>query len=69
MANKKSVEVNIGCGGFLILLALIFITLKLCNVIMWSWWWVLAPLWCSLAIVIIICIIIVIFTIIVELLK
>lgn len=26
-------------------LALIFITLKLCKVIAWSWWWVLAPLW------------------------
>ena len=30
---------------FLAILALIFITLKLCNVITWSWWWVLAPLW------------------------
>lgn len=27
------------------ILALIFITLKLCSVITWSWWWVLAPLW------------------------
>lgn len=31
--------------GFLGLLALVFITLKLCNVITWSWWWVLSPLW------------------------
>lgn len=31
--------------GFLGLLALIFITLKLTSVIDWSWWWVLAPLW------------------------
>jgi hypothetical protein len=23
----------------------IFLTLKLCKVITWSWWWVLAPLW------------------------
>lgn len=30
---------------FFAILALIFITLKLCNVITWSWWWVLAPLW------------------------
>lgn len=36
--------VQIG-GGFLGLLTLIFITLKLCAVIDWSWWWVLAPLW------------------------
>ncbi len=27
----------------LTLLLLIFITLKLCNVILWSWWWVLSP--------------------------
>ena len=30
---------------FLGILSLIFITLKLCNVISWSWWWVLAPIW------------------------
>lgn len=24
---------------------LLFLTLKLCNVITWSWWWVTAPLW------------------------
>jgi len=24
---------------------LIFLTLKLCGVIDWSWWWVTAPLW------------------------
>lgn len=31
--------------GFLGLLAIVFITLKLTNVINWSWWWVTAPLW------------------------
>ena len=31
--------------GFLSLLALIFITLKLTGYIAWSWVWVLAPLW------------------------
>lgn len=30
---------------FLGLLAIVFITLKLCNVINWSWWWVTAPVW------------------------
>lgn len=29
-------------------LTLLFITLKLCKVIAWSWWWVLAPLWIPL---------------------
>lgn len=31
--------------GFIGILTLIFITLKLCNVIAWSWVWVLSPLW------------------------
>ena len=31
--------------GFLGMLTLIFITLKLTNYIAWSWVWVLAPLW------------------------
>lgn len=31
--------------GFTGVLTLIFITLKLCGVISWSWVWVLSPLW------------------------
>lgn len=31
--------------GLLGLVFLIFLTLKLCGVITWSWWWVTAPLW------------------------
>ncbi len=31
--------------GFLGLLTLVFITLKLVGYITWSWWWVLSPLW------------------------
>lgn len=34
-----------GSTSFLGLLAIVFITLKLCNVINWSWWWVAAPVW------------------------
>ncbi len=33
------------------ILFLIFLTLKLCGVIAWSWWWVTAPLWGGFAIV------------------
>lgn len=40
MANKSAG--GIGFGGAL---TLVFITLKLCKVITWSWWWVLAPTW------------------------
>lgn len=32
-------------------LGLIFITLKLTGHIAWSWWWVLAPFWLPIAIV------------------
>lgn len=37
-------------GFFCVLLSLVFITLKLCKVIDWSWLWVLAPLWIPIAI-------------------
>lgn len=33
--------------GFTGLLTVVFIVLKLCGVIAWSWWWVLSPLWIS----------------------
>jgi hypothetical protein len=42
MNNNNS---NSGGIGFRGLLAIVFIVLKLCNVIAWSWWWVLCPLW------------------------
>jgi len=31
--------------SFLSLLSLLFIALKLCHVINWSWWFVTMPLW------------------------
>lgn len=38
---------GIGFGG---ILAIVFIVLKLTDVIAWSWWWVLCPLWIPVAI-------------------
>jgi len=38
--------------GFFGLLCIVFITLKLTEVIAWSWWWVLSPLWGPFALVI-----------------
>lgn len=35
--------------GFVGLLTIVFIVLKLTGVIAWPWLWVLAPLWISLA--------------------
>lgn len=43
-------EQKASCGiGLPGLLGLIFIVLKLCKVINWSWVWVLSPFWISLA--------------------
>lgn len=39
--------------GFLDVLTLIFITLKLIDVINWSWWAVLSPIWIQLVLIII----------------
>lgn len=36
--------------GFMGLLFLVFLTLKLCGVIAWSWVWVTSPLWIGFAI-------------------
>ena len=46
---------NSGGGiGFTGVLAIVFITLKLTGLIAWSWWWVLAPIWIPLAILLVI---------------
>lgn len=49
MSNNNS---SSGGIGFLGLLAIVFIVLKLTNHIDWSWWWVTCPLWGPAAIVI-----------------
>ena len=33
---------GLGLGGILFV---VFLILKLCKVITWSWWWVFAPIW------------------------
>lgn len=38
--------------GFVGLLTILFIALKLTGVIAWSWWWVLAPVWITTILVI-----------------
>lgn len=37
--------------GFLGLLGIVFIILKLTGVIDWSWWWVTSPLWGGYALI------------------
>lgn len=50
MSNKES---GSGGIGFLGLLAILFIGLKLTRVINWSWLWILSPLWIPFAIIIV----------------
>lgn len=50
MSDKAKISIQI--GSFPTLLTIAFIVLKLRNVISWSWWWILAPLWIPTAIVI-----------------
>ena len=50
--ENKNVTVNF--GGLGTLLGIAFIILKLCHVIDWAWIWVLAPIWISWSITIII---------------
>jgi hypothetical protein len=40
--------------GFGSTLFLIFLVLKLTNLIDWSWWWVTSPLWIGFAILLIV---------------
>lgn len=49
MSDKSKISIQL--GGFPTLLTIAFIVLKLCNVITWSWWWVLSPIWIPVAIV------------------
>lgn len=51
MSDKNTNSGGIGFSG---LLLTAFIVLKLCGVINWSWWWVMAPLWIPLSVVLLI---------------
>jgi hypothetical protein len=48
MANTSNSSNGLGLGTILFL---IFLVLKLTNYIDWSWWWVTAPLWIPLLII------------------
>ena len=34
---------------FFMLLFVVFLILQLCSIIVWSWWWVTAPIWIPIA--------------------
>ena len=48
--------------GFVGLLTIVFIVLKLTHNIDWSWWWVLSPIWITAAVVLLIILIILLVT-------
>ena len=50
-------------------LTILFIGLKLTNVISWSWWWVLSPIWISALFVLTIILIVAIVAVIAQLSK
>lgn len=47
--NDRNSKSTSGGIGFIGLLTVAFIVLKLVGVINWSWWWVLSPVWISTA--------------------
>lgn len=60
MSNSKSTSSSSGGIGFIGLLTIVFIALKLIGVISWSWFWVLSPLIFSTALIILIVVAVVI---------
>lgn len=53
MGNKNSNKASGGIG-FVGVLTIVFIVLKLCHVIDWSWVWVLSPIWIDVALALVI---------------
>ena len=58
MSNSATATASSGGIGFAGLLTIVFIVLKLCGIITWSWLWVLSPIWIGAALAIAILIII-----------
>ena len=54
MKNRVERSATLGLAD---LLLVAFVVLKLTHVINWSWWWVLAPFWIPIALVVVIIII------------
>lgn len=51
---RESYKYNGGIG-FVGLLTIAFVVLKLTKVIDWSWWWVVSPMWIMLGLVLLVC--------------
>ena len=44
--------------GFLEILTIVFVCAKLFGAIAWSWWWVLAPIWIPISIILVVFVIV-----------
>lgn len=55
MTSEKA---SSGGVGFLGLLTVAFVVLKLTHFIDWSWWWVWSPLWLPVALVLGVCVVV-----------
>ena len=67
--SDTNVQATSGGTGFLGLLTLLFIGLKLTGYIAWSWLWVLSPLWFGAATIILACILIFLGAMLVAIIK
>ena len=63
MTNTTTKTSGVSFAGLLFLL---FLGLKLTNQIDWSWWWVTAPLWGGIAIVLLITVFVMLLVIIIT---
>lgn len=66
MSNNTTASSGMGFTGWLTIL---FIGLKLTNVIAWSWIWVLSPIWISISILLLIVALFLIITVIIKAFK
>lgn len=64
--SDRSTSQQSGGIGFVGLLAILFIGLKLTGYIAWSWWWVLSPIWITAIVVILFVVIVAVISAIVD---
>lgn len=60
---------KIELAGLPMILFIVFLVLRLCKVIAWSWWWVTSPLWIMVLFVIGVMILYFIIAVLMELRK
>jgi phosphoglycerol transferase MdoB-like AlkP superfamily enzyme len=69
VSKQSESESKSGGIGVLGLLGVAFVVLKLTGVIDWSWWWVTAPFWGGLAILIVALIVIYIVSVLIKVIE